>query len=95
MANKSVWREDALIWYRPRVVYHRVYFTIRRLQRLVVYRQTTNVSAAHATLPHTVPRVDRSYENFQDGFELRLLPCEDSCGCVAGAGPDDEVDSEQ
>ena len=61
----------------------------------MVYRQTTNVSAAHATLPHTVPRVDRSYENFQDGFELHLLPCEDSCGCVAGAGPDDEVDSEQ
>jgi len=24
------WREDALFWDRPRVVYHRVYFTIRR-----------------------------------------------------------------
>ena len=24
-------------------------------------------------LPHTVPRVDRSYEHFPDGFELHLL----------------------
>ena len=26
-----MWREDALFWDRPRVVYHRVYFSIRRL----------------------------------------------------------------
>ena len=25
-------------------------------------------------VPHTVPRVGRSYENFPDGFELHLLP---------------------
>ena len=24
-------------------------------------------------VPHTVPRVGRSYENFPDGFELHLL----------------------
>ena len=26
------------------------------------------------TVPHTVPRVGRSYEHFPDGFEPRLLP---------------------
>ena len=25
-------------------------------------------------VPHTVPRVGRSYEHFPDGFELHLLP---------------------
>ena len=25
-------------------------------------------------VPHTVPRVGRSYEHFSDGFELHLLP---------------------
>jgi len=32
-------REDARIWDRPRVVYHRVYFSIRRLTVLVQTRQ--------------------------------------------------------
>ena len=27
-------------------------------------------------VPHTVPRVGRSYEHFPDGFELHLLPLE-------------------
>ena len=26
-------------------------------------------------VPHTVPRVGRSYEHFPDGFELHLLQC--------------------
>ena len=28
-------------------------------------------------VPHTVPRIGRSYEHFPDGFELHLLPRED------------------
>jgi hypothetical protein len=28
-------------------------------------------------VPHTVPRVGRSYEHFPDGFELHLLPQEE------------------
>ena len=45
-------------------------------ERLVIYCQTTGVSAAPATriVPHTVPRAGRSYEHFPDGFKLHLLP---------------------
>ena len=32
-------------------------------------------------VPHTVPRVGRSYEHFPDGFELHLLP-EDGTGSI-------------
>ena len=33
-------------------------------------------------VPHTVPRVGRSYEHFPDGFELHLLPTgADELGC--------------
>ena len=44
--------------------------TLSGLERLVIYCQTTSVSI----VPHTVPRVGRSYEHFPDGFELHLLP---------------------
>ena len=30
LVSRPTWREDALIWHRPRVVYHRVYFSIQR-----------------------------------------------------------------
>ena len=36
-------------------------------------------------VPHTVPRVGRSYEHFPDGFELHLLqPCVQSAGRMKG-----------
>ena len=34
------------------------------------------------TVPHTVPRVGRSYEHFPDGFELHLLPRMTGTGAV-------------
>jgi hypothetical protein len=45
-------------------------------ERLVMYCQTTSVSAAHALriVLLTAPRVGRSYELFSDGFYLHLLP---------------------
>ena len=42
-------------------------------ERLVIYCQTTSVSAR--IVPHTVPRVGRSCEHFPDGFELHLVTC--------------------
>ena len=34
-------------------------------------------------VPHTVPRVGRSYEHFPDGFELHLLPVSGRGGAPA------------
>jgi len=37
-------------------------------------------------VPHTVPRVGRSYEHFPDGFELHLLPIQTSIYEVTNLG---------
>ena len=45
-------------------------------ERLVIYCQTSSVSAAHPLriVLLSAPRVGRSYEQILDGFELHLLP---------------------
>ena len=40
-------------------------------------------------VPHTVPRVGRSYEHFPDGFELHLLP--DGLQASSGDPSDEEA----
>ena len=37
-------------------------------------------------VPHTVPRVGRSYEHFPDGFQLHLLPGPDDLECASASG---------
>jgi hypothetical protein len=52
------------------------YILVCSEMKLVMHCQTTSVSIAHARsiVLSTVPRVDRSYELFPDGFDLYLLP---------------------
>jgi hypothetical protein len=44
-------------------------------------------------VPHTVPRLGRSYEHFPDGFEFHLLPrCFTPCRCaVEGLGIQEQL----
>ena len=49
------WRGDALFWDRPRVVYHRVYFSIRRKNRKL----------SQALIPETLQRFDMNVVGIQ------------------------------